>query len=129
MLKKILYRSAARPPRRTLRTFWRNPSRKGADYHRPPLSTLSLRTVLRTLPVLLASLSAYGLSYVLMGFAPTLGWLFAAQCLTGLFSATHGTAYAYVTDVTPAADRPRRFGMVGAAFGLGFVIGRALWGA
>lgn len=79
-------------------------------------------------PVLLASLSAYGLSYVLMGFAPTLGWLFAAQCLTGLFSATHGTAYAYVTDVTPAADRPRRFGMVGAAFGLGFVIGPVLGG-
>jgi MFS transporter, DHA1 family, tetracycline resistance protein len=79
-------------------------------------------------PVLLASLSAYGLSYVLMGFAPTLAWLFAAQCLTGLFSATHGTAYAYVTDVTPAADRPRRFGMIGASFGLGFVIGPVLGG-
>jgi MFS transporter, DHA1 family, tetracycline resistance protein len=79
-------------------------------------------------PVLLASLSAYGLSYVLMGFAPTLAWLFAAQCLTGLFSATHGTAYAYVTDVTPPQDRPRRFGMVGASFGLGFVIGPVLGG-
>lgn len=79
-------------------------------------------------PVLLASLSAYGLSYVLMGFAPTLAWLFAAQCLTGLFSATHGTAYAYVTDVTPAPDRPRRFGMIGASFGLGFVIGPVLGG-
>jgi DHA1 family tetracycline resistance protein-like MFS transporter len=79
-------------------------------------------------PVLLASLSAYGLSYVLMGFAPTLAWLFVAQCLTGLFSATHGTAYAYVTDVTPPQDRPRRFGMVGASFGLGFVIGPVLGG-
>jgi DHA1 family tetracycline resistance protein-like MFS transporter len=79
-------------------------------------------------PVLLASLSAFGLSYVLMGFAPSLAWLFAAQCLTGLFSATSGTAYAYVTDVTAAADRPRRFGMVGASFGLGFVIGPVLGG-
>ena len=57
-----------------------------------------------------------------------LAWLFAAQCLTGLFSATHGTAYAYVTDVTPAPDRPRRFGMIGASFGLGFVIGPAIGG-
>ena len=79
-------------------------------------------------PVLLTSLSAYGLSYVLLGFAPTLAWLFAAQCLTGLFSATHGTAFAYVTDVTPTQDRPRRFGMVGASFGLGFVIGPMLGG-
>lgn len=79
-------------------------------------------------PVLLASLSAYGLSYVLLGFAPTLAWLFIAQCLTGLFSATHGTAYAYVTDVTAPQDRPRRFGMVGASFGLGFVIGPVLGG-
>lgn len=79
-------------------------------------------------PVLLASLSAFGLSYVLMGFAPSLGWLFVAQCLTGLFSATSGTAYAFVSDVTPPQDRPRRFGMIGASFGLGFVIGPVLGG-
>ena len=79
-------------------------------------------------PVLLASLTAYGLSYVLMGFAPSLAWLFAAQFLTGLFSATHGTAYAYIADITPAADRARRFGMVGAAFGTGLVIGPVLGG-
>ena len=79
-------------------------------------------------PVLLSSLSAFGLSYVLMGFAPTLAWLFAAQCLTGLFSATSGTAYAFVTDVSAAEDRPRRFGMIGASFGLGLVIGPVLGG-
>ena len=79
-------------------------------------------------PILLASLTAYGLSYVLMGFAPSLTWLFAAQFLTGLFSATHGTAYAYIADITPAPDRARRFGMVGAAFGTGLVIGPVLGG-
>ena len=79
-------------------------------------------------PVLLASLSAFGLSYLLMGVAPSLGWLFVAQCLTGLFSATSGTAYAYVTDVTAPEERPRRFGMIGASFGLGLVIGPVLGG-
>lgn len=88
----------------------------------------SLSDQLGRRPVLLASLSAFGLSYVLMGFAPTLAWLFAAQCLTGLFSATHGTAYAYVSDVTAPEDRPRRFGMVGASYGLGFVMGPVLGG-
>ena len=79
-------------------------------------------------PVLLASLSAFGLAYVLMGVAPSLSWLLAAQCLTGLFSATSGTAYAYVTDVTAPEERPRRFGMIGASFGLGLVIGPVLGG-
>ena len=66
--------------------------------------------------------------YVLMGLAPSLYWLFAAQCLTGTFSATSGTAYAYVSDITDPAERSRRFGMIGAAFGTGLVIGPVLGG-
>ena len=79
-------------------------------------------------PILLASLTAYGISYVLMGFAPSLAWLFVAQCLTGLFSATNGTAYAYLADITEPAERSRRFGIVGATFGTGLVIGPVLGG-
>lgn len=79
-------------------------------------------------PILLASLTAYGISYVLMGFAASLPWLFLAQCLTGLFSATIGTAYAYVADVTEPAERSRRFGIIGATFGTGLVIGPVLGG-
>ncbi len=79
-------------------------------------------------PVLLASLAAFGLSYVLMGFAPTLIWVFAAQLLTGLFGATPATAGAYIADVTPEKDRTRHFGSIAAAFGLGLILGPALGG-
>jgi len=79
-------------------------------------------------PVLLVSLAAFGLSYVLMGFAPTLAWLFAAQLLTGLFGATPATAGAYIADVTPQAARTRNFGSIAAAFGLGLILGPAAGG-
>jgi len=79
-------------------------------------------------PVLLASLAAFGLSYVLMGFAPTLAWVFAAQLLTGLFGATPATAGAYIADVTPQAERTRHFGSIAAAFGLGLILGPAAGG-
>ncbi len=79
-------------------------------------------------PVLLVSLSAFGLSYVLMALAPTLAWLFAAQLLTGLFGATPATAGAYIADVTPPAERARHFGSLAAAFGLGLIIGPAAGG-
>jgi DHA1 family tetracycline resistance protein-like MFS transporter len=79
-------------------------------------------------PVLLASLTAFGLSYVLMGFAPSLTWVFAAQLLTGLFGATPATAGAYIADVTPEAERTRHFGSIAAAFGLGLILGPALGG-
>jgi len=79
-------------------------------------------------PVLLTSIAAFGLSYVLMGLAPSLLWLFIAQFLAGLFSATHGTASAYLADVTPPAERARRFGMMGAAFGFGLIVGPVLGG-
>ena len=65
--------------------------------------------------VLLVSLAAFGLSYVLMAFAPSLAWLFAAQMLTGLFGATPATAGAYLADITPPAARTRHVGSLAAA--------------
>lgn len=92
----------------------------------PLLGSISDHTGRR--PVLLFSLGAFGLSYVLMGFAPSLAWLFFAQVLTGLFGATPATAGAYLADVTPPARRTRVFGSMAAAFGTGLIIGPALGG-
>jgi MFS transporter, DHA1 family, tetracycline resistance protein len=69
-----------------------------------------------------------GLDYVLMALAPTLGWLFAGRVISGIASASIATAYAYVADVTPPEQRAARFGLLGAAFGAGFVLGPALGG-
>jgi MFS transporter, DHA1 family, tetracycline resistance protein len=79
-------------------------------------------------PVILISNLGVGLDYVLMALAPTLGWLFAGRVLSGIASSSIATAYAYVTDVTPADKRAARFGLLGAAFGAGFVLGPALGG-
>jgi len=92
----------------------------------PMLGSLSDRLGRR--PVLLVSLTAFGLSYVLMGLAPTLAWLFGAQLLTGLFGATPATAGAYIADVTPPAERARHFGSLAAAFGTGLIVGPAAGG-
>jgi DHA1 family tetracycline resistance protein-like MFS transporter len=69
-----------------------------------------------------------GLDYVLMALAPNLWWLFAGRVISGISAATIATSSAYVTDVTPAEQRAAKFGMLGAAFGLGFVLGPALGG-
>jgi MFS transporter, DHA1 family, tetracycline resistance protein len=79
-------------------------------------------------PVILISNFGVGLDYVLMAMAPTLGWLFAGRVISGIASASIATAYAYVADVTPADRRAARFGLLGAAFGAGFVLGPALGG-
>ncbi len=79
-------------------------------------------------PVLLVSLCAFGLSYILMALAPSLAWLFLAQALTGLFGATPSAAGAYVADVTEPADRTRQFGLISAAFGTGMVVGPVMGG-
>jgi DHA1 family tetracycline resistance protein-like MFS transporter len=92
----------------------------------PLLGALSDRFGRR--PVLLISLGAFSLSYVLMGIATTLSWLFVAQTLTGLFGATPSTAGAYIADVTEPSERTRYFGSMAAAFGSGLVIGPALGG-
>jgi MFS transporter, DHA1 family, tetracycline resistance protein len=79
-------------------------------------------------PVILISNFGVGLDYVLMALAPTLGWLFAGRLISGIASSSIATAYAYVADVTPADRRAARFGLLGAAFGAGFVLGPALGG-
>ena len=79
-------------------------------------------------PVILASVFGLGCDYVLLAFAPNLWWLFAGRLLAGATSANVAAATAYIADVSPVGDRPRLYGLVGATFGAGFVIGPALGG-
>lgn len=79
-------------------------------------------------PVLLLSLTAFGLNYLIMGFSQSITWLFVSQACAGLFGATAATAGAYLADVTPKEERAHRFGMLGAAFGTGIIIGPVLGG-
>jgi DHA1 family tetracycline resistance protein-like MFS transporter len=79
-------------------------------------------------PVLLLALAGFTVDYLLLGFAPTLAWLFAGRLIAGIFGASFGPATAALADITPPADRAKRFGLVGAAFGLGFIIGPAVGG-
>jgi MFS transporter, DHA1 family, tetracycline resistance protein len=78
--------------------------------------------------LILISNFGVGFDYVLMAVAPTLAWLFLGRVISGITAASTATAYAYVTDVTPPDKRAARFGMLGAAFGAGFVLGPALGG-
>lgn len=79
-------------------------------------------------PVILLSNLGLGLDYLLMAMAPTLGWLFFGRLVSGITSASYPTAGAYIADVTPPGERAGRFGMLGAAFGLGFIVGPAVGG-
>ncbi len=79
-------------------------------------------------PVLLLSLAAYAINHLIAGLATSLAWLFFGRIMTGITSATHATANALVADVTPPERRAANFGLMGMAFGLGFVIGPALGG-
>ncbi|NQV95101.1 MAG: MFS transporter, partial [Sphingomonadales bacterium] len=82
-------------------------------------------------PVLLGALGAlggYAIAYILMGFAPSLFWLFVARIIAGVMGASFSTAYAYIADITPPEKRAQNFGLIGAAFGLGFIFGPAIGG-
>ena len=79
-------------------------------------------------PVVLASNLGLGLDYLMMAVAPSLAWLFVGRIVSGITSATFSTASAYIADVTPPEQRAGQFGKLGAAFGLGFIIGPALGG-
>lgn len=79
-------------------------------------------------PVLLFSLTGFGLDYILMGLAPTIGWLFLGRFLAGITGASTVTASAYIADVSPPDKRAQNFGLIGAAFGLGFIIGPVIGG-
>jgi DHA1 family tetracycline resistance protein-like MFS transporter len=79
-------------------------------------------------PVILLSNFGLGLDYVLMALAPNLIWLFAGRVISGMCAASISTSFAYVADVTAPEQRSARFGMLGAAFGVGFVVGPAVGG-
>jgi MFS transporter, DHA1 family, tetracycline resistance protein len=79
-------------------------------------------------PVLLASLFGFGLDYTFLAFAPTIGWLFVGRLIAGAMGASFTTAGAYIADISTPEKRAQNFGMIGAAFGLGFIIGPAIGG-
>ena len=79
-------------------------------------------------PVLLLSLFGLGIDYLFLAFAPTIGWLFIGRLLAGISGASFTTASAYIADVSPPEKRAQNFGLIGAAFGLGFIIGPVLGG-
>jgi MFS transporter, DHA1 family, tetracycline resistance protein len=92
----------------------------------PTLGALSDRFGRR--PVILISNVGLGLDYILMAAAPSLAWLFVGRVISGITAASISTGFAYVADVTPPEQRAARFGMLGVAFGAGFVLGPALGG-
>jgi DHA1 family tetracycline resistance protein-like MFS transporter len=79
-------------------------------------------------PIILISLFAFALDYLLLAFSPTIVWLFVGRIIAGLTGASITTASAYIADVSTPENRAKNFGMIGAAFGLGFIIGPVLGG-
>jgi DHA1 family tetracycline resistance protein-like MFS transporter len=79
-------------------------------------------------PILILSLLAFGLDYIIMGMATMYGVLVVGRVIAGISGASYTTAFAYIADVTAPENRAKTFGLVGAAFGLGFVMGPALGG-
>lgn len=79
-------------------------------------------------PVLLASLFGFGMDYLFMAMAPTVGWLFVGRIIAGMMGASFTTASAYIADISTPEKRAQNFGLIGAAFGLGFIIGPTVGG-
>lgn len=79
-------------------------------------------------PILLISLVGLTIDYTLMGFAPVVAVLFIGHTIAGISGAAVATATAYIADITPQEQRAQRFGLIGAAFGLGFIIGPVVGG-
>ena len=79
-------------------------------------------------PVLLGSLFGFGIDYLFLVFAPSIGWLFIGRIVAGAMGASFTTAGAYIADISTAENRAQNFGVVGAAFGLGFIIGPMIGG-
>ncbi len=92
----------------------------------PILGVLSDRFGRR--PVILLSNLGLGLDYIVMALAPSLGWLFLGRIISGITTSSVPTAMAYIADVTPKEKRAGAFGMIGVAFGVGFVLGPAVGG-
>ncbi|MCW3119974.1 MAG: transporter [Chitinophagaceae bacterium] len=79
-------------------------------------------------PILLISLFGFGVDYLFLSFAPTIGWLFVGRIVAGVTGASFTTAAAYIADISTKETRAQNFGMIGAAFGLGFIIGPGIGG-
>lgn len=79
-------------------------------------------------PVLLASLFGFAIDYLFLAFAPSIAWLFVGRVIAGITGASFTTASAYIADISSPENRAKNFGMIGAAFGLGFIIGPAVGG-
>jgi len=79
-------------------------------------------------PVLLFSLLGFGLDYLFLAFAPSIFWLFIGRTISGITGASVTTASAYMADISDESNRAKNFGMIGAAFGIGFIIGPMLGG-
>lgn len=79
-------------------------------------------------PILLASLFGFGLDYLFLAFAPTIGWLFVGRVIAGFLGGSFTTGAAYIADVSTPENRAQNFGLIGAAFGLGFIIGPVIGG-
>jgi DHA1 family tetracycline resistance protein-like MFS transporter len=92
----------------------------------PVLGNLSDRYGRR--PVLLFSLLGFGIDYAFQGLAPTLGWLFVGRFIAGITGASFTTASAYIADVSTPENRTQNFGLIGVAFGIGFILGPFLGG-
>jgi DHA1 family tetracycline resistance protein-like MFS transporter len=92
----------------------------------PVLGALSDRFGRR--PVLLLSMAGLGLDYIIMALAPDLWWLLAGRLISGVTASSFSTCYAYVADITAEEERAAAFGKLGAAFGLGFILGPAVGG-
>lgn len=79
-------------------------------------------------PVLLFSLFGFGVDYLFLAFAPSVGWLFVGRIIAGITGASFTTATAYIADISTPEKRAQNFGIVGAAFGMGFIIGPMIGG-
>ncbi len=79
-------------------------------------------------PVLLASLFGFGMDYLFLAYAPTIAWLFVGRMIAGIMGASFTTGAAYIADVSTPEKRAQNFGLLGAAFGLGFIIGPVIGG-
>lgn len=79
-------------------------------------------------PILLIALLGLGIDYIFHAYAPTLSWLFVGRVIAGFCGASYTTATAYIADITPPEKRAQNFGLIGVAFGLGFIFGPAIGG-